>query len=63
MLRNRWPDQIGMGGQMLSDSVAEYQRNAQPKGTWLILDPSKTRLRTCTMGGRQVTCIRIEEGV
>ena len=29
MLRNRWPDQIGMGGQMLSDSVAEYQRNAQ----------------------------------
>ena len=30
-------------------------------GTWLILDPSKTRLRTCTLGGRSVTCIKIEE--
>lgn len=36
-------------------------RIERPEGTWLILDPSKTRLRTCTMGGRQVTCIRIEE--
>src|SRR6056297_917826 len=26
-------------------------------GTWLILDPNKTRLRTCTLGGRSVTCI------
>ena len=30
-------------------------------GTWLVLDPSKTRLRTCTLGGRSVTCIKIEE--
>lgn len=29
--------------------------------TWLVLDPTKTRLRTCTMGGRSVTCIKIEE--
>lgn len=33
----------------------------RPEGIWLILDPSKTRLRTCTMGGQHVTCIRIEE--
>jgi len=30
-------------------------------GTWLVLDPTKTRLRTCTMGGRSVTCIKIED--
>ena len=30
-------------------------------GTWLMLDPTKTRLRTCTLGGRSVTCIKIEE--
>ena len=30
-------------------------------GTWLVLDPTKTRLKTCTMGGRSVTCIKIEE--
>ncbi len=30
-------------------------------GTWLVLDPAKTRLRTCTLGGSSVTCIRIEE--
>ena len=30
-------------------------------GTWLVLDPTKTRLRTCTLGGRSVTCIKIEE--
>lgn len=36
-------------------------RIEQPEGTWLILDPSKTRLRTCKMGERHVTCIRIEE--
>jgi len=24
-------------------------------------DPTKTRLRTCTLGGRSVTCIKIEE--
>lgn len=30
-------------------------------GTWLVLDPIKTRLRTCTLGGRSVTCIKIEE--
>ena len=30
-------------------------------GTWLVLDPNKTRLRTCTLGGRSVTCIKIEE--
>ncbi len=28
MLRNRWPDQIGTGGRMPSDSVAGYCRNA-----------------------------------
>ena len=31
------------------------------EGTWLVLDPTKTRLRTCTLGGRSVTCIKIEE--
>jgi len=36
-------------------------RIERPEGTWLILDPSKTRLTACTMGGRPVTCIRIEE--
>jgi len=36
-------------------------RIERPEGTWLILDPSKTRLRTCTMGGQSITCIRIEE--
>ncbi len=30
-------------------------------GTWLLLDPTKTRVRTCTLGGRSVTCIKIEE--
>ena len=30
-------------------------------GTWLVLDPTKTRLRTCTLGGRSVTCTKIEE--
>jgi hypothetical protein len=30
-------------------------------GTWVVLDPTKTRLRTCTLGGRSVTCIKIEE--
>ncbi|KAA8605069.1 hypothetical protein AL036_20920 [Salipiger aestuarii] len=30
-------------------------------GTWLVLDPTKTRLRTCTLAGRSVTCIKIEE--
>ena len=30
-------------------------------GTWLVLDPTKTRLRTCTLGDRSVTCIKIEE--
>jgi hypothetical protein len=30
-------------------------------GTWLVLDSTKTRLRTCTMGGWSVTCIKIEE--
>ncbi|WP_187431745.1 hypothetical protein ROLI_025610 [Roseobacter fucihabitans] len=30
-------------------------------GTWVVLDRTKTRLRTCTMGGRSVTCIKIEE--
>ena len=30
-------------------------------GTWLVLDPAKTRVRTCTLGGRSVTCIKIEE--
>lgn len=30
-------------------------------GTWLVLDPTKTRLRTCKLGGRSVTCIKIEE--
>jgi hypothetical protein len=30
-------------------------------GTWLVLDPTKTRLRTCTLGARSVTCIKIEE--
>lgn len=30
-------------------------------GTWLVLDPTKTRLRTCTLGGRSVTCIKVEE--
>ena len=30
-------------------------------GTWLALDLTKTRLRTCTLGGRSVTYIKIEE--
>ena len=30
-------------------------------GTWLVLDPTKTRVRTCTLGGRSVKCIKIEE--
>ncbi|KMK68062.1 hypothetical protein IMCC21224_112941 [Puniceibacterium sp. IMCC21224] len=30
-------------------------------GTWLMLDPTKARLRTCTLGGKSVTCIKIEE--
>ena len=30
-------------------------------GTWLVLDPTTTRVRTCTLGGRSVTCIKIEE--
>jgi hypothetical protein len=30
-------------------------------GTWLVLDPTMTRLRTCTLGGRSLTCIKIEE--
>ena len=30
-------------------------------GTWLVLDPTKTQLRTCTLGGKSVTCIKIEE--
>lgn len=30
-------------------------------GTWLVLDPTKTRLWTCTLSGRSVTCIKIEE--
>jgi hypothetical protein len=30
-------------------------------GTWLVLDPTKTGLRTCTLGGKSVTCIKIEE--
>ena len=30
-------------------------------GTWLVVDPTRTRLRTCTLGGRSVTCIKIEE--
>lgn len=30
-------------------------------GAWLVLDPTRTRLRTCTLGGRSVTCIKIEE--
>ena len=30
-------------------------------GTWLVLDPTQTRLRTCTLDGRSVTCIKIEE--
>ena len=30
-------------------------------GTWLVLEPTKTHLRTCTLGGRSVTCIKIEE--
>lgn len=29
--------------------------------TWLILDPTTTVVRTCTLGGRLVTCIKIEE--
>ncbi len=29
--------------------------------TWLVLDPTTTRVRTCTLGGRSVTCIKIEE--
>ena len=36
-------------------------RIERPEGTWLILDPSLTRLRTCTMGDRHVTCIQIRE--
>ena len=36
-------------------------RIERPEGTWLILHPSKIRLRTCTMGGQTVTCRRITE--
>jgi len=36
-------------------------RIERPEGRWLILDPDKTRLRTCSMGGKTVTCIRIME--
>ena len=30
-------------------------------GTWLVLDPTITRVRTCALSGRSVTCIKIEE--
>lgn len=36
-------------------------RIERPQGTWLILGPSKTRLRTCIMGGQNVTCRRVME--
>jgi len=36
MLRNRWPDQIGMGGRMLSESVAGYVRIAHNSKVSLI---------------------------
>ena len=36
-------------------------RTDKEDATWLVLDPTKTRLRTCTIGGRSVTCLKIEE--
>ena len=36
-------------------------RIERPEGRWLILDPNKAQLRTCSMGGKSVTCIRIME--
>ncbi len=30
MPRNQWPDKIGMGGRILSESVVGCSRNAQP---------------------------------
>ena len=48
---------------LASSEMAELglTRIDREDGTWLVLDPTKTRLRTCTMGGRSVTCIKIEE--
>jgi hypothetical protein len=42
-------------------TVLGLTRIDREDGTWLVLDPTKTRLRTCTLGGRSVTCIKIEE--
>ncbi len=33
----------------------------QGEQTWLTLDPDQTELKTCTMAGRPVICIKIEE--
>ena len=33
----------------------------QGKQTWLTLDPDRTELKTCTLAGTPVICIRIEE--
>ena len=48
---------------LASSEMAELglTRIDREDGTWLVLDPTKTRLRTCTLGGRSVTCIKIEE--
>jgi hypothetical protein len=50
--------------QMLSSSELTelgLTRIDREDATWLVLDPTKTRLRTCTLGDRSVTCIKIEE--
>jgi hypothetical protein len=33
----------------------------QGEQTWLTLDPDQTELKTCTMAGTPVICIKIEE--
>lgn len=36
-------------------------RIAQGEQTWLTLDPDRTELKTCTLAGAPVMCIKIEE--
>ena len=55
---------VGIVSMMLTSSELTelgLTRIDREDATWLVLDPTKTRLRTCTLGGRSVTCIKIEE--
>lgn len=36
-------------------------RIEQGEQTWLTLDPARTELKTCTLAGKPVICIKIEE--